>query len=312
MKDRRLGKVKKILQKKEEFSDLSNWEIEKIKVGNTSPIKLKLSIESTKYFVKLIKDNEKQILKILSSMNSELIPKVIYPDLLDQNILLCQFIDGGTLKNRNLDPELIKNFAQMQNLLNDDIFIKWSKFLDGYIRTKIDNGMFRNYVLESIPLGYDNLLELKKLRLDIVEDFLEIFDVLIKKSDLIAREYAKMPFARQHHDFREDSITRSPQKLVDWGSSYGHGPFLFDLSPFLWKNPKSLKIFMDSSSICRNSNEEHIMRWLFIATCFRFILMCRYFLLIIRKGFKFKQRLEEFFIYNHETYKNLTEQEHWI
>ncbi len=312
MNDKRFGKLMGILQKKEEFSDLSNWEIEKIKVGNTSPIKLKLSLESTKYFFKLIKDNEKQILKILSSMNSELIPKVKYPDLLDQNILLCQYIDGGTLKNRNLDPELIKNFAQMQNLLNDDMFIKRSKFLDGYIRRKKDDGMFRNYVLESIPIGYNNLHKLKKLRLDIIEDFLVIFDVLIKKSDLIAREYAKMPFARQHHDFREESITRSPQKLVDWCSSYGHGPFLFDLAPFLWKNPKSLNIFMDSSLICQNSNEEHIKRWLFIATCFRFILMWRYFMLIIRKGFKFKHRLEEFFLYNYETYKNLTEQQYWI
>lgn len=312
MNDKRLGKLMGILQKKEEFSDLSNWEIKKIKVGNTSPIKLKLSLESTKYFFKLIKDNEKQILKILSSMNSELIPKVIYPDLLDQNILICQYIDGGTLKNRNLDPELIKNFAQMQNLLNDDMFIKRSKFLDGYIRRKKDDGMFRNYVLESIPIGYNNLHKLKKLRLDIIEDFLVIFDVLIKKSDLIAREYAKMPFARQHHDFREESITKSPQKLVDWCSSYGHGPFLFDLAPFLWENPKSLKIFMDSSLICRNSNEEQIKRWLFIATCFRFILMLRYFKLIIIKGFKFKHRLEEFFLYHHETYKNLTEQQYWI
>jgi hypothetical protein len=85
-------------------------------------------------------------------------------------------------------------------------------------------------------------------------------------------------FARQHHDFKEDNIIGEPQKLIDWGSSYGYGPFLFDLAPFLVNDPDSLETFIKSSDNRKNTPRKQIDRWLHAPLGARFLGLLRWHL----------------------------------
>jgi hypothetical protein len=79
-----------------------------------------------------------------------------------------------------------------------------------------------------------------------------------------------MPFGWLHHDFRETHIVGDPPRLIDWGSSYGHGPFLFDLGPFLVNDVRGLECFIAHSDICGSASRAEIDRWLYTANCASF------------------------------------------
>ena len=86
-----------------------------------------------------------------------------------------------------------------------------------------------------------------------------------------------MPFAWQHHDFREANIVGTPQRLVDWGSSYGHGPFLFDLAPFLVDDARGSRLYRQELEICRGVSDNVFDAWMqaALAAAFASLLMYR-------------------------------------
>src|SRR3989338_11694267 len=201
-----LNELKIILSHEEKFKDINKWKFKEITHGTVS---------RHKYIV----------------------PRIIYPNLLKKNVLVQQCVSGKHLKSKKaIDIKLVREFAKFQNGLNkEEIINKINKF-SGCNSTVIDESdFFRKGIYSNFDYDKD-LFILKKFKLPIVDKFIKLLNYIRKDKENIIDDFCKMPFARQHHDFKEDNIICNPQKLVDWGSSYGHGPFLFDLAPFLVNN----------------------------------------------------------------------------
>ncbi|MAG45609.1 MAG: hypothetical protein CMH63_02435 [Nanoarchaeota archaeon] len=298
--------LKKILESKEIFKDINKWKLKLVPHGGVSPHTYFISKDIKKYFVKEIKENEKVILLALTKLKLGLIPKVVYSDLLQKGVLVQEYISGNHLKNKkSIEVQLIKKFAKFQNSFNDkNVKKKLNKFSKCESTDK-DDGFFKGEI--SFNFNYDkDLLNLKKYKLQIVNDYISILDYLRKDKKRIIDEFSTMPFARQHHDFKEDNIVGKPQRLVDWGSSYGHGPFLFDLAPFLVDNKKAFTEFVKNSNICKKYNKEQIERWLYVSLSARFLELLRY-RLEIGVNFRNKAECEMFLEYEYKTYKSLKE-----
>jgi len=291
--------LKRHLQAKKEFENLDRWTFTDANSGDTSPHTYRLQSKDREYFVKEIKDNERDILKMLIPLELTHVEMVIYPDLLAKNILVTEYIAGGTLKSKDLEPGLIWDFARIQNHLNSPAF--------NQELGQDDRFFFGNYLLKCFEEGYRSLLGMREHDLPIVERYIEIADHLTANEAQIVKEFSGMPFARQHHDLREGNIlAKSPQRIIDWGSSYGHGPFLYDLAPFLFAQEENLGIFIAHSDICRQADRGTIERWLYIATCARFVGLLRYIGLLT--DLEDRERLSEFLEYHYRTYSGLLQQ----
>lgn len=300
-----IEEIKQELSKIKEFSNIDDWKFKAISMGETEHT-YEVSNKSKKYFVKEIKSNEARILWILSSLNLKHLPGAAYPSLLEKLILVRDFIPGKPIKSKKLEPGLIKDFAVIQNRLNDKgLFKKYDKFGDRHFNTR-DDGFFRRGISDYFSFCPRRLAALKKYDLQVVDDFKMIYQHLKKEKKQILDEFSGMPFARQHHDFREDNIVGRPQKLIDWGSSYGHGPFMFDLAPFLIGNKKSLETYIKYSDICKQHTREEIDRFVYVGAAVRFIEFIRW-RTTPGDNFKSMEECRKFLEHEYKTYRLLLE-----
>ena len=249
--------------------DLDRWKIAALRPGLTSPHTYRFRLGEQDYFVKEIKQNEVRILRLLTHLRLDIAPRVMVPELLRRDILVAEYVEGAPIGSKRLPPDLIERYAAMQNALNDREALG-SKAFEGCAFTTEDDGFYRRSITRCLDRGYENLLSLRRHDLAVVEAFIEIADRIRVDRDSIADAFSGMPFAWLHHDFREAHIIGSPPMLVDWGSSYGHGPFLFDLAPFLFSDGEGLETFIACSEICRRASRASIERWLYAATCAAF------------------------------------------
>jgi hypothetical protein len=278
------------------FEDLDQWTITEEYLGTTSPHTYRFRRGEWDLFVKEIKENEREILKLLTPLRLRHVVSPSFPALLDKNILVSEYITGGPIQSKDLEAGLIRDFATLQNHFNSSEFLREPRTDDG--------GFFRNYLTRCFETGYNNLKALLMHGFPIVEDFVRVAQYLLATQDEIILEFSSMPFARQHHDFREGSILgENPQVIIDWGSSYGHGPFLYDLAPFLLNHPKNLEIFIQHSDICKNADRMTIERWLYTAACARFMSFFTY----IREQTDCERvnDFEAFLAYHYQTYSSL-------
>jgi len=259
-----------------ELGDLSAWEIQPLTGGGVSKHVYRMSRDEVTYFVKEIKDNERYTLQLLHQLGLRIAPQVVYPDMLGQHVLVSSFTDGQPIQQKKLDAGLIRNFAHMQNALNDRRLFRSGRPPSGCKYTDHDDGFFRNGMLSNIEGGYRNLLALRDLALPIVDRLIAVADRIRTNADRLASMYAEMPFAWQHHDFREGHILGNPQRLVDWGSSYGHGPFLFDLAPFFVDDVDGSGLYRQELEICRNISAGVFDVWMQGALAARFASFLTY------------------------------------
>jgi hypothetical protein len=254
------------LRGKAEFQRIEEWTIRRI-ASQTSAHTYHFRCAHVEYFVKLIKDNERRILQVLDRLGLELAPRVIYSDLLEDDILVAEFIPGGQLQSKRLDPVLVQRYALMQNALNDESLFREGNPASGCAFSDHDDGFYRAGFMRCLEEGYEELLRLRHHRLAIVERYVRLAEHVRANRAWIADEYADMPFAWLHHDFKENNIVGHPPKLVDWGSSYGHGPFLYDLGSFVRQDAQTMATFVQHSDICRSVAPAQIRRWAYVSTC---------------------------------------------
>ncbi len=284
------------LKTQREFEDLGQWTITEEVLGRTSPHTYRFRRGEKDFFVKQIKDNEREILKLLTPLRLLHIVRPSFPDLLDRNILVSETITGGPIQSKDLEAGLIRDFTTFQNHFNSPEFLQGPRTDDG--------GFFRDYLTSCFETGYNNLVELRVHGFPIVEKFVKVAQHLMATQDEIIFEFSSMPFARQHHDFREGNILgENPQVIIDWGSSYGHGPFLYDLAPFLLNDQENLEIFIQHSDICKQADRMAIKRWLYVAACARFMTFFTY----IREQADCEKvkDLEAWLTYHYQTYASL-------
>lgn len=292
-----------------ELEGIGDWKVRTISMGEVSRHKYRFRSRNQGYFVKETKDNESHTLQMLASLELDICPEVIVPDLLTENILVAEYIPGGALRKKKLERGLVVNYCAMQNALNDKrLFKSVEPFAQGEFHSCDDSGFYRDLIVRGCREGYPKLMTLQQYELPIVAEYMRVADLVREHQHHIADEYSEMPFGWLHHDFREDNIVGSPQKLVDWGSSYGHGPFLFDLAPFLINDDLTLQTFVTQSNICQQATMADVERWVFIATCARFVG----FLLWRVKGFnqpggnwKTQDECKDFLEYEFEPFRAL-------
>ena len=254
------------------LEDVDDWHVETISMGEVSPHKYRFRTGCRDYFVKETKDNESHALQMLATLELDICPTIAFPELLRHNILVAEYIPGGVLQEKKLEQSLVVDYCAMQNVFNDKhLYDSVEPFTRGEYRDSDDTGFYRSLIPRGCRDGYPKLLALRQYDLPVVTDYLRIADLVRAHERQIADEYSAMPFGWLHHDFREENIVGSPQKLVDWGSSYGHGPFLFDLAPFLISDESSMQTFVSHSDICQCASRADIERWVFIATCATFV-----------------------------------------
>jgi hypothetical protein len=284
------------LKIKAEFSDLDRWNITAEELGRTSQHTYRLRRNDKDYFLKEVRDNERDILKQLVPLQLLHVMKVVYPDLLDSNILVAAYVSGGPIKSKDLEPGLIRDFATIQNHFNSSAFVSEAPRDEGFF--------FGRFLIRCFETGYNNLLQLQTRGFPVVLRYVEIAEHLMKGQRQIVAEFSSMPFAQQHHDLREGSILGSnPQVIIDWGSSYGYGPFLYDLAPFLLNHKQNLEIFVQHSEICREVNRATTERWLYVATCARFMSLFTY--LKEQTEAERVTDMEAFLEYHYDTYRGL-------
>jgi len=296
--------LKKILASKIEFKDFDDPDVVKINAGIVSNHKYKIKSHNSSFFVKEIKDNEANILKILDMIDLDFYPKILYLDLLDKNILVSEFIEGDALQSWEIQDNLLLGFTQMQNLMNNISFLKEKEIFGISNFSETDGGFFRNQITENFLYGLETLDDLSKTNLPIVKKHFELVSFLKKDKQKIFDDFSNMPFARQHHDFKQDNIIGNPQKLVDWGSSYGYGPFLFDLAPFLLNNKNQLELYKSKSDVCKGFTDRQINRWLYVAAVARYMEDLRY--RISDNGWNSsKEKCERFLESEYDNYQSL-------
>jgi hypothetical protein len=298
--------IKNELKKIKEFSDFSNWKIKKLNVGEMHHTYI-FSKEKKRYFIKEVKLHEAQVNYFLSILKLKHLPYSNYPEILRKNILILDFIDGGMMKqkSRKIDLDLVKDFAIFQNKMNDKKFFNRNNKFKLNNFSKKNNGWFTGRFERNLVYGKINLIKLKKrYKFPIINRYIQIADALKINENKISSEFANMPFARQHHDLREDNIIGKEHKLIDWGSSYGYGPFMYDLCLFLFDD-KTLNIFVKNSDIARKASKEQIKRWLYVALADRFTDFCKWHLRFGTPNLASKSRLKRILEYNYKTYKHL-------
>ena len=252
------------------FEDLDRWKIAALRPGLTSPHTYRFRLGEQDCFVKEIKQNEQRILRLLTHLRLDIAPRVVVPELLRHGILVAEYVEGAPIGSKRLPADLVERYAAMQNALNDREALLGSEAFEGSAFTTEDDGFYRRSITRCLDRGYENLLSLWCHDLPVVEAFIEIADCIRVDRNSIADAFSGMPFAWLHHDFREAHIIGDPPMLVDWGSSYGHGPFLFDLAPFLFDDAEGLETFAACSEICRRASRASIERGLYAATCAAF------------------------------------------
>jgi hypothetical protein len=265
--DRRIAST---LAKTPLFSDLAAWQIERIEDGTVSEHTYKLSRGETVCFVKQVKDNEAFALKLVDGLDLDIAPRVLLPELLAQHLLVAEYIPGGPLREKKLEPQLIVKFAELQNRLNNPALFAGRGTFSGCPSMVQDDGFFWRGHYQNCEQGYARLLKFRDTGHPMAEPYLAIAEQLRPARIQLITAFCAMPFAWQHHDFKEANIVGTPQRLVDWGSSYGHGPFLYDLAPFLIADPAGLDLFVQHAQACRHVSADQVQRWLYVALCARF------------------------------------------
>lgn len=301
-----LRELKKNLNNVSELKNINSWKFDVMQGGIIARHKYKISKGDKQYFVKDIKENEKNILKVLVDIDAKFIPKIYFPQLLNKNILVTEYLSGGQLIGKKLDKELLIGFVKFQNFLNDKVYLTRNRPGDLANFSEKDGGFFKKCITANFNFGLRYLSSLNKFNLETVELNMELLSHLRKHRKEIIRDFTSMPFARQHHDFKEDNIIGNPQKLTDWGSSYGYGPFLFDLAPFLLNDNDNYELFIENSDICTKYDRKTIDRWLYVAAVARFVENLRY-RLKDNGLLDDREKCKEYLEYEYQTYKHLYE-----
>jgi hypothetical protein len=258
------------------------------------------------FFVKEVTSNEKNTLQLLNRAGLKIAPAVHSRRLLEKGYLVTDFIPGDRLQSKHLQPSLIRDYAQMQNALNDRSLFEPNLTPSGCKYNDRDDGFYRQALIHNFREGRQYLNELSSAYgLPIVDQLQRVADSLDASLDAIVNEYAGMPFAWLHNDFREDNILGDPQRLMDWGSSYGHGPFLIDLAAFLVDDPGSLMLFTQESDIGKSTDLLRMKRWLMAALGARFVEFICYRIALKGGNVDTRETCKAFLEYEYPVFRNL-------
>ena len=174
-----------------EMGDLSTWKVKSLTGGGVSKHTYKMWSEGTIFFVKEIEDNERYTLQLLHQLGLHIAPQIVFAELLDHHVLVTTYIEGEMIREKRLDAQLIRDFAHMQNALNEPAHFRSHKTPSGCTYTDHDDGFFRSGMLTNFEVGYGNLLLLRAYELPIVDRYLALADRIHPHVDRLAGRFAR-------------------------------------------------------------------------------------------------------------------------
>jgi len=242
------------------LSDLRSGQIEWLEPGKRShPCRIRVGARDL--FAKEVEPHEREMLRRLSRMELRHVPRILLPRLLDAMVLVTDFVPGGAIQDLALDTDLTREMAVIQNRCSDN---------------GQDDNKAREHCRTRVMVCFDRAAEClhalaRSTPVPEFSDYERVFSAVEVGKSKVADIFAGMPFARLHHDFYPNNIlTGPPQVVVDWGSSYGDGPFLYDLAPYLLLSAVNLEAFTEASDLCTKVDAAQLRDWLLCATAARF------------------------------------------
>jgi hypothetical protein len=296
-----------ILRKTKEFRNFDKWKIKTLNIGEMTHTYI-LQKGKKKYFSKEVKLHEAQVNYFLYKLKLRHLPYSLFPKLLKKGILIMPNIDGKMLRKKQLDINLLKDFIKFQNKMNNRAYFEKHNTTKLNNYSQSEDGFFAKNLYDNFKECKKNLLKLKKkYKLKIIQDFLELLNLISINKEGIIKDFVSMPFTRQHHDFREDNIivNNGGQFLIDWGSSYGYGPFMYDYAEFLVDNQKALNIVINKSKICKNICLITIERWLYVSLIAKMLNMLRWYIQKGHHNIETKKNVKKLLEHEYKTYKVL-------
>lgn len=241
------------------FADMRGWRVVPLH-GETV---LRLSQGEHDFVVKHARSNEVETHRKLLALGLRHVSTSVMPDLLGQKVLVTKFVPGGPIRYPRLDPSLVRELARIQNTLVPD-----------RQPTEAERVSWQDFVVNALETGR---LKLSQLRPSAALDALT---ALVRSTSpnwrSMASDYAAMPFGWLHYDFNESNILAGPpQTVIDWGASYGSGPFLYDLARFCLLDEETMFTFREASDLCRKPELAQVRRWLQVAAFANFATMLR-------------------------------------
>ena len=245
-----------------QLRSVSPQDLSPIQSGTEDVKKFKLRHQDLDLFVKDIADNERVVHERLQELDLRHVPRVFFPELLSENVLVCEFVAGPRCSSPILEDSLIVEYARIQNHLGTaepaEVYSKARDF-------------FRGAVFHKIEKGKENIAQLPMQERGKFAPLLEIVAAVEKKREWTEAAFDQVPFGWAHNDFREANILQSDrQMIVDWGSSYGLQPFLDDLAPFLIVTPEKLDLFSKHSALGQRRSREEMLQWLALSAFAKF------------------------------------------
>lgn len=300
MLTRRLSSLK-------EFQNLEEWTISPVVKGETSPHTYRFQYAGKDYFIKEITDKEQNALRLLHAHQLQIAPRLIHPGLLDHGILVSAFIPGERLTGKKLADSLLVDYASMQNTLNSRAVLSQPNPFNHCKYNDRDDGTFRKSITENDAEWERNLAKVREYGLSIVYAYDRLASYLKAHKYGIADVFSEMPFGWLHNDLREENIIGDPMRVVDWGSSFGHGPFLWDLAPFLLMDENGFETFIKHSCNCQPVNRPALKRWLYAAGWGRFLEFMRW---QMQEGrfWQTREECETYLTYEYQSWKALEEE----
>jgi len=242
------------------FADTESWQVTPVRGGMVSAHASRWRRGDADYFVKEVRDNERDVLRRLVPLALAHVIRVVYPELLESSVLVADFVPGGPIASKQLEPGLVCDYAAIQNrVLSDSDREADRAFYRASLERWWDGGRAN---LDGLSAEHD---------WPILEGWRRVAESVDGQREAVVEEFGRMPFAQVHNDFREENILAGPpQVIADWGSSYRGQPFLVDLAPFCLGNPDTLSVFTEYSDICQAVRADQVRRWLFVCGCARF------------------------------------------
>jgi len=248
-----------------DLADAHSAEVTPIAGGLTSPLHVRVRGGRYDLAVKLARNHERDILLRMQPLGLTHVERVLYPRLLQRNVLVTSYDASGPIRDLRLAPTLVAEFAHIQNTLSvpsahDD---KGRAFYGTGAERWARGAVERWRALRTVS--------------PIVDRYEPLIGLIDRARDTLPTAYGGLPFARMHHDFREQNILAGPpQRIVDWGSSYGDGPFLFDLAPFCLGDATTWRVYRENSRICQAASPDQLRTWLWIAALTSLAAMWHY------------------------------------
>lgn len=258
-----------LLRSRPAFVDLDAWQVEAVPGGTVAEHVYRLRGPEGECFVKTCKPNEVRVLRLIHALGLDVAPRILEPELLPQGVLVAEWLTGGHARGHRLDGHLIAEMAAFHKALNDSERVRAAAPWERSFRVTREPDFYRDTVRRVFREGPPKLAALK-LDLPIAARWLALAERLQGRVQGLAEAYATMPYAWLHHDLREANIVGTPQRVADWGSSYGHGPFLYDLAPFMANDPDGLAYYCARSPLCAGIDQATIEGWLVAALAARF------------------------------------------